>query len=177
MEWDPPALRKSFDMTIDDHVETQRLLAQQRAGNRTIWTAIMFWWTVFFVPAFFINEDHRRRLGLSLLQSGVVGVSAIVFLLWYRNRAWQSHFRSHYGPGPYTIGVEIDEHHLIYRSEGFEQRFAWSTVSRLANHPDELRIFLAKFGLARIPNRVFDTAAEKRQWMETIEKKTGLAFS
>ena len=169
-------LRKEFDLTLEDFAKTQELLIAQRSGPRRPLRSALLIWITFSVISFVQIGENDHRILVAMIVTLPVFALAYAFIRWAPTLAWRYQLKVFYGPGPFSCVIEIGEK-LITIFDDFEQRFPWHSVRKLENHPDELRIFVAKFALARIPVRVFDSESEKRQWIEVLEQKTGLSFS
>lgn len=180
MEWDQPVFRKAFTTSIDDQVRTQRELVKRVTPRGSQLKRMLLLSAIIFVVTYVINDDSENRLLFSLLQSAAFPILLLAMapaMRWAQSRVWKSHLRTHFGPGPYATEVEIGDLQLIHRFEDLEQRFAWRAMQKLEADGEELRIFIAQYGLVRIPGAGFDSETEKRQWMDALERKTGLSFS
>lgn len=178
---DAPPLRKSFQVTLDDAAQTQVILQTQRAGARAHWKNGLFGWGMFTVFAYVVQrlipENNDYPVIVAAVTAVPLGFLYYAFVRWMPVPLFRLTLRKLYGSGPFSVTVELGETQLVHTSDDFEQRFRWPAISRLAATPEELRVFVAKFGLVRIPLSVFSSEDEKRQWMEALERKTGLSFS
>jgi hypothetical protein len=157
-----------------------RLLHTPTAAKREWLHPLLFYWTVFFVPVFLLNEGADHRLALSLLQSlaaPLLIVALVLFGPWNRDRVFRAYYRKHFGAGPYATSIELGDDQLIHRFEEMETRFAWRAVRKLERVPDELRIFISTYALISIRTSDFASDEEMERWMRFLEQKTGLSFS
>ena len=170
-------MKIQFEATLKETVDVQmRLFRLSNSWKRSRLLEYVGGPVLFACLGLLESGDPMPRFIITCQVTGAWLALCVVYDLFFRWKlmAWrvQKYDVEVFGSaGPYPYECELDDEGVIVRKAGEQNRYLWSHLTRINDHPSGIEFIYGKEKLVNFPKRAFADQLQQEEWLKFAREK------